>query len=88
MGVTPAQIGALGPLEARRQGLVPLEGNVVEGCRKGMPTGTGGRFRTHDMRLGQHPHSTPASWPIHEANLDFNRSSRLNPLRAKEKDTA
>src|SRR5260221_227976 len=39
------------------------------------------------MRFGHHPHGTSAKRPGHEANLDFYRSPRLNPLRAKEKDT-
>src|SRR6266853_5131918 len=86
--VTPALRGVLGCLETRRQRLVSLEGNVVERCRQGVPACSGGLFRSHDMRLGHHPHGSLARWPTHEANLDFYRSSRLNPLWAKEKDPA
>ena len=82
----PTQVGVLRPLETRRQGFVPLEGDVIEGRGQGVPAGAGGRFRSHDVRLGHHPDGTPAKRPVHEANLDFYRSSRLNPLRAKEKD--
>ncbi len=59
-----------------------MESDVVENCRQEMPAGFGGRFGSHDVRLGHHPNGTPAKRPVHEANFDFYRSSRLNPLRA------
>ncbi len=84
----PVQVGALRLFETQGQGLVPLECDVIEACRQGVPTVSRGRFRSHDVRFGFHPHGAPAKRPVHQVNFYFYRSSRINPPRAKEKDTA
>ena len=74
--------------EAGRQRLFPMKCNVVEGGCQSVPAGARSRFGAHDMRLGRHFHSAPAKWPVHQADLDRNRRSRLNPLRAEEENSA
>ena len=86
--VTRTLLGVLSCLETRRQRLVSLEGDIVERCSQGVPTFLGCRLRPHNVGLGRHPHCPLARWTAHEANLDFYRSSRLDPPRAKEKDAA
>src|ERR1700682_3458540 len=86
--VTPGRKTALTPLESPRHRFVPLEGDFVERCRQRMPARPGAGLGTHDVRFGHHPHGTPAKRPVHQANLDFYRSSRLNPPRTEEKDSA
>ena len=73
------------PLETRGKRLFPQKRDVIEGDCEGMPALPRRRFRSHDVRLGLHFHATAAERAVHQANLDFYRGSRLNPLGTEKR---
>ena len=67
-------------MEARRERLLALKGDVVETDGKGMPAGARGGFGSHHVRFGQHFHRATAQRAVHQANLEFERRSGLNMM--------
>jgi hypothetical protein len=74
--------------EPRRQGFVALEGDVIETRGQRVPANLRGRLGSHNVRFGHHAHAAPAQRTVHEADFDFDWSSRLNALRVKKKHAA
>ncbi len=73
------------PLETGRKRLFPQERDVIESNRERVPAVARSRFGPHDVSLGHHFHRAAAERTVHQANLDFDRRSRLNSLGTEKK---
>jgi hypothetical protein len=61
--------------EARREVIIAVEFNIVEGRRHAVPSGHRGSLRAAHMRHRGHNHISAAQWPAHKDDLKFNRSA-------------
>jgi hypothetical protein len=74
--------------EARGEGLVTREGDVVEGSGEAVPTGARGIFEADDVSGSIHADGAAAGGTIDELDFDVDGGADFDALRAEEEDAA
>lgn len=73
-------------LGRRRNQVVAVEINVIEGSREAQPARYAASFGAYDVSRGFQAHASAAKRPFDQRNLQFNGGSRRNVARSKEID--